>query len=107
MKKVILLLLVVCASFQIFAQAPATLNYQGVARNSVGNALPGQNLSVRLSIRDGAPAGPVVYTETRAVTTNAFGLYNVVIGSPGATSVTGTVAGVNWFVGSKYLQVET
>jgi hypothetical protein len=106
MKKVILLLLVVCASFQIFAQAPQTLNYQGVARNSVGNALPGQNISVRLSVRDGGTAGPVVYTETRAVTTNMFGLYNIVIGSSGATSVTGTMAGINWPVGSKFLQVE-
>lgn len=88
------------------AQAPGIFNYQAVARNPVGNALANKNISIRLSVHDGSSAGATVYSETRTATTNAFGLFNVQVGSPGATNVTGTVAGVNWASGSKYLQVE-
>ncbi|MBL7729130.1 MAG: hypothetical protein JNM68_15645, partial [Dinghuibacter sp.] len=107
MKKLSLLICSLFATFAVLAQAPQQMNYQGVVRNSVGNAIANQTVSLRLSIRDGAPNGAVVYSETRSATTNAFGLYNVVIGSPGATNVVGTVAGINWNAGGgKYLQVE-
>jgi hypothetical protein len=88
------------------AQAPGLLNYQGVARNSVGNVLASKTMKVRLTIRDGSAVGAIVYTETRTVTTNAFGLFTVQVGSGGATNVTGTVAGVNWSTGAKFMQVE-
>jgi hypothetical protein len=107
MKKILLqtlaLLLISAAGM---AQAPGIFNYQAVARNPVGNALAGKSISIRLTVHDGSAAGPSVYSETRTTTTNAFGLFNVQVGSPGASNVTGTVAGVNWASGSKYLQVE-
>jgi uncharacterized protein YjbI with pentapeptide repeats len=87
-------------------QAPNLLNYQGVARNSVGNVLPNKDIKLRLSIRDGSAAGPIVYTETRTVTTNPVGLFNVQVGSGGATNITGTIGGINWGTGAKYMQVE-
>lgn len=87
-------------------QAPGLLNYQGVARNSVGNALPNKNIKLRLSIREGSAAGAIVYSETRSVLTNPVGLFNVQMGSAGATNVTGTIAGVNWGAGAKFMQVE-
>ncbi|RZS75200.1 beta strand repeat-containing protein [Pseudobacter ginsenosidimutans] len=89
-----------------FAQAPGLINYQGVARNAVGNVLANVKITLRLSIRDNSAAGPVVYSETRSLTTNTVGLFNVQMGSPGATNVSGTIAGVNWATGSKYIQVE-
>jgi len=89
-----------------FAQAPNMINYQGIARNSVGNVLPNQAISVKLSIRDLTATGAVVYSEIRNVTTNFYGLFSFGIGSPGATGVTGTIAGVNWATGAKFLQVE-
>lgn len=107
MKRSLCILFVLQLVFIItFAQAPGLLNYQGVARNSVGNVLPNKTIKLRLSIRDGSAAGPVVYTETRSVTTNPVGLFNVQVGSSGATNVSGTVAGVNWAAGAKFMQVE-
>lgn len=88
------------------AQAPAFFNYQGVARNSVGNALVNQAITLRLSIHDGSATGPVVYTETRALTTNAFGLFNVQVGGAGATQVSGSIAAADWYLGTKWMQVE-
>jgi len=90
----------------IYGQAPTQLNYQGVARKANGHGISSENIKLRLSIHDGTATGPVVYQETRSVTTNAFGLFNVAIGSPGATGVIGSVGLVNWATGNKYLQVE-
>ena len=107
MKKILLLMtMVLLLAAEGFSQAPGILNYQGVARNSVGNVLVNKNITLRLTIRDNTAAGPTVYQESRAVTTNPFGLFNVQLGSPGASGVTGTIPGVNWAVGAKFIQVE-
>ncbi len=90
----------------IQAQAPQLLNYQGVARNGFGNALPNRQMTLRLSIRNGSSSGTVVYSETRTVTTNGGGLYSVQIGSTGTSATTGSIATINWQVGTKFLQVE-
>lgn len=106
MKKILSLIAIMLGALVGYSQAPGILNYQGVARNSVGNVLVNKTINLRLTIRDGAAAGPTVYQESRIVTTNPFGLFNVQVGSPGATSVTGTIPGVNWAVGAKFIQVE-
>ena len=101
-----LIIITLLMSFSAFAQAPNLLNYQGVARNAVGNPLPNQTMKLRLSIHDLLPSGAVVYSEIRQITTNLGGLFSVQIGSAGASSSTGTLGGVNWIVGNKFLQVE-
>ena len=109
MKKILSILTVMLlAAITAIGQTPSPgiFNYQGVARNSVGNVLVNKAITLRLTIHDGSAAGPTVYQESRATTTNPFGLFNVQVGSAGASNVTGTIAGVNWGVGAKYLQVE-
>ncbi|MEP7168264.1 MAG: collagen-like protein, partial [Bacteroidota bacterium] len=86
------------------AQTPQAIPYQGVARNASGNIIAGQNISLRLSIHDVTPAGTVVYKETHSTTTNTLGLFSVNIG--GGTAITGTLSGIAWGTGAKYLQVE-
>ncbi|HEY1202386.1 MAG TPA: hypothetical protein VGE79_15460, partial [Niastella sp.] len=88
------------------AQAPAAINYQGIARNPGGNALPFKNIKLRLTIHEGTANGLTVYSETRALSTNGFGLFTVAIGSAGGTNIVGNMSTVNWGSGSKYLQVE-
>ena len=111
MKKILLTITSLVVTLLTMAQSPNLMNYQGVARNAVGNVIPNQQIGIRLSVLNGSAAGPVVYQESRTVFTNAFGLFNVVVGSPGTLSQTGTIAGVNWTAfgggsGSKFLQVE-
>ena len=111
MKKILLTITGFVVTLLALAQSPNLMNYQGVARNAAGNVLPSQPVGLRLSILSGSPTGTVVYQETRNVTTNAFGLFNVQVGSPGAITTTGTIAAVNWTAfgvgsGTKYLQVE-
>jgi hypothetical protein len=88
------------------AQAPQSFNYQGVARNGSGVPLVNQAISVRLTIRDGSSAGPSVYSETRSVLTNQFGIFTIAVNSPGATTVSGNFTTITWGGGSKFLQVE-
>lgn len=107
MKKIVALsAILLLLHYVVAAQAPGIFNYQGVARNSVGNVLPNKNISLRLSIHDNTANGPVVYSETRSVLTSGVGLFSVQVGSPGATNTTGTIAGVNWGTGDKFIQVE-
>jgi uncharacterized protein (TIGR02145 family) len=104
--KAVIILTLFAISFSAYAQAPNLLNYQGVARNAVGNPLPNQTMNLRLSVHNLSAAGAVVYSETRVIKTNLGGLFSVQVGSAGTTSATGTIGGVNWLSGDKYLQVE-
>ncbi len=86
-------------SIQLFAQAPQSFPYQAVGRDANGNVLAAQNIGVQFRIHDGAPGGPVVFTEAHSVTTNSLGLFSVNIGC------INSLAGVNWGSGAKYMEV--
>ncbi len=94
------------AFLQVQAQAPQAFNYQGVARNASGAPYASQAIQVKSTVRTGAPAGGIEYSETRSTTTNAFGLFNLQIGSAGATVHYGAFATINWQLGIKFLQTE-
>jgi hypothetical protein len=100
----ILSVLMVLSLNTIMAQAPQAIPYQGVARNGSGNILSNQSIGLRLSIHDLTAAGAVVYSETHTTVTTNLGLFNLNIGS--GTPIVGTLAGVIWGVGAKFIQVE-
>jgi uncharacterized protein (TIGR02145 family) len=84
----------------LFAQAPALIPYQAVARDASGQALNGATINARFTIHDGTATGTAVWQEVQTVTTTALGLFTVQLGS----SV--PLTGVNWANGSKFMQVE-
>src|SRR5687767_14082430 len=88
----------------LVAQIPQSMKYQGIARNPNGTALANSNLTVRVSIHDGANNGPIVFQETHAVTTSSFGLYNLNLGT--GTVIQGTFSAINWGVGTKWIEQE-
>lgn len=105
MKSVFILLLFAFPFLK--AQTPSQFNYQGLARNNAGKPLVNQIISIRFTIHNLTPAGGINYQESRTTKTNANGLFAVVIGSTGATNVTGSIASINWIkTNTKYLQVE-
>lgn len=107
MKKILYLIIIFFATAFSAAQAQNGLsgvNYQAVARNANGTTLVIQQLTVRFSIRDGAPNGAVQYQETHQTVTNSLGLFNLQIGR--GTPVSGTFAGVPWANANQFLQVE-
>lgn len=106
-KKVFILCAFVCMMFNyLHAQVPQQFSYQGVLRNPDGTVTANRAIRLRLSVLNGSDSGPAEYTEERAVTTNALGLYVVAIGGQGAAASTGSIGTVNWALGLKYLKVE-
>ena len=87
-------------------QAQTGLNFQGVARSSNNVIIASQQISLRLSILQGSATGNVEYSETRKVTTNAQGLFAVVIGDADATSNMGSFNTINWKNTPKFLKIE-
>lgn len=91
-------------STMAIAQAPERFNYQGVARNSSGNPIANQNISLRISIHSGSADGEVQYQEVHNVTTSAQGLYSLAIGA--GTAEVGSMSTVTWSSEDKFIEVE-
>lgn len=103
MKK-IFILTAILISFLSFAQVPQGISYQAIALNSSGNPVASSNVGIRLSVLDNSATGTALYTETQTKTTNAQGLFNLVIGQ--GTPTTGNFSAINWGTNSKFLKVE-
>lgn len=105
MKKAILLCgFCLTLVFQVIAQSPLLLNYQGIARTASGSPIANQAISIRLSIREGSVSGPAFYTETHNIITNNFGLYSLYIGNGAVLS--GNMSTISWGGSKKFLEVE-
>ena len=105
LKSAFLLVAMLACDF-LFAQAPPQgINYQAVARDASGNELPNTPLTVRMGIYSDAAATVLVYEETHPVTTNAFGLFNLVIGQGTQTSP-GAFNAILWANSAYYMKVE-
>ena len=92
--------------FQLNSYSQNGLNFQGVARSSNNVILASQSISLRLSILQGSANGNVEYSEIRKTTTNAQGLFSVVIGDEDAASTIGNFSNINWKNTPKYLKIE-
>lgn len=104
-KKVLSLYVVLlCCALSVYAQLPNKFNYQGVVRNASGIPVSNQAVQLRISILDASATGTLLYQEKHSVTTNQFGLYNVVIGT--GTVLTGTFVSINWGFLDKYIKTE-
>ena len=90
--------------FQAHTQnAPQGINYQAVARDAGGNILGNQSVNVKMIILEGSANGTALYEETHQDTTDAFGLFTLIIGQ--GSPLTGTFDEVDWGSGAKFLQV--
>lgn len=104
MKKSLTFLLLF-VSFFAFSQNNG-INFQGVGRNSTGAVLASQKISLRFSVIQGSETGAVEYVESKEVTTNAQGIFSVVIGDGTQISKTGNFTDINWKINPKFLKVE-
>jgi hypothetical protein len=103
MKHFFTAILLFCA-FSVFAQVPPqAFNFSGVARNAQGNPVVSGNISVQISILKGSVGGALQYSENHTVTTDQFGLFNLIIGAGAAQS--GSMNGINWGIDNYYLQI--
>ncbi|MEL6851851.1 MAG: hypothetical protein AAFP92_25230, partial [Bacteroidota bacterium] len=105
MQKHILFLLLLCWSGVSLAQEKG-INYQTIIRDQAGTALANQPISLGFSIiyQDQSGAESVVYRGLQRVTTNAFGLINVVIGDS-ADVFSPPFGQIDWAEGEHLLEI--
>jgi hypothetical protein len=105
MKQIFALALFFIAIGSANAQAPQGVNYQAVARNASGTELVNTPLTVRVGVYTDPSATQQAYEEIHNVTTNAFGLFNIIIGQGNQTSANAfnTIA---WANSNHFLKVE-
>ena len=105
MKKLILLLTL---SFSLLnfvnAQTPPNaFNYSAVARNAAGQPIATTTIGIQITILKTSPTGVSQYSENHFVNTDAFGLFNLVIGAGAVQS--GSMATIDWSIDNYYLKV--
>ena len=82
------------------------INFQGMARNTAGEPLANQKISLRLSVLLNSESGTVEYSETKEATTSGQGVFSVVIGDGSILTKTGDFSDINWKTTVKFLKVE-
>ena len=105
MKKIILLLTL---SFSLLnfvnAQSPPNaFNYSAVARNAAGQPIATSTIGIQVTILKTSPTGASQYSENHFVNTDAYGLFNLVIGAGAVQS--GSMATIDWSNDNYYLKV--
>ncbi len=85
-------------------QTPESFNYQAALKNSDGEMLAGQNVSVRISILQGSGTGSSVYSETHSAQTNDNGIINLKIGE--GDNPTTDFSAIDWGSANYYLKIE-
>jgi hypothetical protein len=101
MKKFILIVFLFISVYSNGQSVPQRLNYQAVARNSSGNILSNQALSIKIDILD-TDLVTELYSERHVLTTNQFGLFTLLIGNGAVLS--GQFSSIAWGSGSKHLR---
>jgi hypothetical protein len=86
--------------------AQTGLNFQGVARTTNNVIIASQDITLRLSILQGATNGITEYVEVRKVKTNAQGLFTAVIGDAEVISTVGKFSDIDWKLSPKFLKIE-
>jgi hypothetical protein len=90
--------------FRVDAQIPPNaFNYSAVARDAQNNPIANSTIGIQISILKGSSSGSVEYVENHSVNTDAFGLFNLSIGS--GTPQGGAMATINWGNDSYFLKV--
>ncbi|MBR1851385.1 MAG: hypothetical protein IJ789_08490 [Bacteroidales bacterium] len=101
MKKILLSLgLILTLLATAVAQTPLAFNYQAVVRNADNQIVANQMVTVQISLLQGSADGTIIFTEEYAVSTNANGLFSLLVGE------SGTLGNVDWSEGPYFIRSE-
>ena len=98
-----ILIIIFCLPTFLLAQAPQGFTYQGVATNNEGIELSNQEIAIRASVIAEAANGSLIHEETHLTITDAFGLFNVVIGLGQSEN---DFSLINWGDTNHFLKIE-
>jgi hypothetical protein len=82
---------------------PNAFNYSAVARNAAGQPIATTTIGIQITILKTSPTGASQYSENHFVNTDAFGLFNLVIGAGAVQS--GSMTTIDWSNDNYYLKV--
>jgi hypothetical protein len=82
---------------------PNAFNYSAVARNAAGQPIATTTIGIQITILKTSPTGVSQYSENHFVNTDAFGLFNLVIGAGAVQS--GSITTIDWSNDNYYLKV--
>jgi hypothetical protein len=82
---------------------PNAFNYSAVARNAAGIPIASSTIGIQITIIKNSPIGQSQYSENHFVNTDAFGLFNLVIGAGAVQS--GSMTTIDWSNDNYYLKV--
>ena len=103
MKKLITIFAFLSLATGAFSQAPDGINYQAVIRDNAGAVLTNSPVGMKIAIRQTTATGTVVYEESFAPTTSAYGLVNIVVGQ--GTVISGDFTTIDWASGPYFVEV--
>ncbi|MEM7373753.1 MAG: hypothetical protein AAF587_34340 [Bacteroidota bacterium] len=111
MKYIISLFLFLIITSGLLAQVPQAFSYQAVARDADGVCIQNSSISIRISIRDTAANGPILYQEQHfGVQTNSQGLFSLLIGADPSKATGGgettDFSSLSWANQSRWMEVE-
>jgi hypothetical protein len=101
MKKIFTLIFAVTIAALGFSQAPNSMKYQAILRDAAGAIKASTNVTLVISVLQGSATGTVVFTESHSVSTNAYGLVNLEIGSVNSAGFTA----INWAAGPYFVKI--
>lgn len=99
MKIIIFLQFILLSTF-----ASAQLTFESIIRNSSGQIVPNQILSLRFNIKLNSINGTTIYSEIHHPLSDSQGTVSVIVGT--GTATTGVFSQINWTLGTYYLTVE-
>ena len=82
---------------------PNAFNYSAVARNAAKQPITSTTIGIQITILKTSPTGASQYSENHFINTDAFGLFNLVIGAGAVQS--GSMATIDWSNDNYYLKV--
>lgn len=104
MKQFFLLFFALTIFCSVFAQTvPQGMKYQAVARDTKGQVLANQKISLKINLVTGTPSPAVYYSEVHDIITNELGLFTLVIGE--GSNNTGVFKDVPWSTQDIWMQV--
>lgn len=100
----VILAFIFLLSTQLIAQTPPNaFNYSAVARNAAGQPIATTTIGIQITILKTSTLGNSVYSENHFVNTDAFGLFNLIIGAGAVQS--GSMSTIDWSNDNYYLKV--
>jgi hypothetical protein len=101
----LLISMIVCMDFSLYAQVPSGFSFQAVIRDQEDKLVMQQNVGIRIAILQGSSTGTEVYAETHQPQSNAFGLVSFVIGQ--GDNASSDFDQIDWADGPYYIKTET